>query len=520
VTQTVSVRKPRARVLTPGLHRFFDALAMRMMLASAALALIVVGGFALLVDAMTDLRGAADREATAKEIAVSTLSLEKLVVDLETGLRGFTLTGDKRFLRPWSAARSQLPPQLQSFQRLTRSDPVLARQARELTNLLNVYVQDYSVPLVEIARDSPEAAASPDAVGEGRRRTEEIRRRFTALRSSVDAEARSSAEAAKSGSDLAIRLGITGLGASAVLIMLLALYLTHSIARPAGDVARRARRIARGDFGSRLPERGPGEIGHLTRSFNAMADELAKRRHELDEQNAQLRDSERMKSELISIVSHEVRTPLASMLGFTSVLLQRDVTAEEQRRYLGIIDTQGKRLQALLDDFLYVQRIEEGQLPLAHERFDLRSVVREQVDLYSGTANHPLKLHLPGAPLGVEGDPGRLAHVIGNLLSNALKYSPPGRQVDVSGEARGDVVRVTVRDRGSGIPPEQHAGIFTKFFRGGAADTGIPGTGLGLAFARAVVEAHGGQIAFRSAPGAGSTFWFDVPARPTAAPDG
>jgi signal transduction histidine kinase len=249
-----------------------------------------------------------------------------------------------------------------------------------------------------------------------------------------------------------------------------------------------------------------------------MADELARRRHELDEQNAQLRTSELMKSELISIVSHEVRTPLASMLGFTSVLLQRDVSPAERRRYLGIIDTQGKRLQALLDDFLHVQRIEEGQLPLAHERLDLRTILREQVDLYSaGHEEQPVKLRLPASPLDVEGDSGRLAQVIGNLLSNALKYSPAGRPIDVVGERRGDAVRVTVRDRGQGIPPDQQEGIFTKFFRGGAADTGIPGSGLGLAFARAVVEAHGGRISFQSTPGAGSTFWFELPARPADA---
>jgi signal transduction histidine kinase len=196
------------------------------------------------------------------------------------------------------------------------------------------------------------------------------------------------------------------------------------------------------------------------------------------------------------------------------VLLQRDVSPDERRRYLGIIDTQGKRLQALLDDFLHVQRIEEGQLPLAHERLDLRTILREQVDLYSaGHAEQPLKLRLPAGALYVEGDPGRLAQVIGNLLSNALKYSPAGRPIDVVGEQRGDVVRVSVRDRGQGIPPDQQDGIFTKFFRGGAADTGIPGSGLGLAFARAVVEAHGGRISFRSTPGAGSTFWFELPAR-------
>ena len=111
----------------------------------------------------------------------------------------------------------------------------------------------------------------------------------------------------------------------------------------------------------------------------------------------------------------------------------------------------------------------------------------------------------------MSGDRDRLAQVIGNLLSNAIKYSPDGGRIDVSGSREADVVRVQVRDHGRGIPPAEQPRIFTKFFRGDAGASGIAGTGLGLALAREIVEAHGGRIGFASKVDEGSTFWIELP---------
>ena len=244
-----------------------------------------------------------------------------------------------------------------------------------------------------------------------------------------------------------------------------------------------------------------------------MAERLAEGRRELEAQNQRLRESEQLKSELVSIVSHEVRTPLASVLGFTSLLLQRELDPETRRHYLGIIDAQGRRLAALLDDFLDVQRIEEGRLDLSSDVVDVATVLQEQTQLFTAQSDkHRLELRLARRPLPVHGDADRLAQVVGNLLSNAIKYSPDGGVVEVIGDRADGTVRVSVRDEGLGIPEDQQERIFTKFFRGDAAESGITGTGLGLAFARAVVEAHGGRIRFTSAAGQGSTFWVELPA--------
>ncbi|MDF2751462.1 MAG: signal transduction histidine kinase [Gaiellaceae bacterium] len=228
-----------------------------------------------------------------------------------------------------------------------------------------------------------------------------------------------------------------------------------------------------------------------------------------------------MMSELVSIVSHELRTPLASVLGFTALLLKREFDPPERRHYLGIIDAQARRLAALLEDFLDVQRIEREGVDLAREWVDLGGLLEEQAQLYEEESPlHHLELTLADRPLFVRGDRNRLAQVVGNLLSNAIKYSPDGGTVELGAEREDRTVRVTVRDDGLGIPLDQHDRIFTKFFRGDAGATGITGTGLGLAVSREIVEAHGGRIGFDSRPGAGSTFWIELPlVQDTAVPD-
>jgi len=327
-----------------------------------------------------------------------------------------------------------------------------------------------------------------------------------------NAEAAANRSAANNRYDRAIDLAIAALVLSTLLIILFGLYLARYTARPVRAVATAAGQVAEGDLSVRLEEAGPGEVGALTSSFNRMAGQLERSRDELQEQNVKLRESERLKSELVSIVSHELRTPLASVLGFTSLLLTRDVEPEDQRRYLEIIDSQGRRLSSLLNDFLDVERLEEGQLELARELIDLRAVVGDQTRLFAGqSSKHELDVVMPERPLNVLGDPNRLAQVVANLLSNAIKYSPEGGTVEVVGEQLNGFARVSVRDQGLGIPDELQQRVFAKFFRGNAGASGIQGSGLGLTIARSVVEAHGGRMSFESASGEGSVFWLELP---------
>jgi len=253
---------------------------------------------------------------------------------------------------------------------------------------------------------------------------------------------------------------------------------------------------------TRLPEGGDVLVVHDDTARRSFEEVLA----------AQLED--RMWSDLIASVSHELRTPLTSILGFTQTLLTRQLPDEERERYLRIITEQAHRLELLVGDLLSLRSLEEAGLELQLDELDLREVLEEQAAAFeSQLTQHELHLELPSEPLVVRADRRRVGQVVGNLLSNALKYSPEGGTVSVKAECRNGHFVVSVADEGIGIPEESRHDVFMPFFRveqGTAAD----GTGLGLAISRRIVRRHGGEMDFESTPGKGSTFMFELPGEP------
>jgi signal transduction histidine kinase len=488
-------------------------LARRMWLASSALALLVGAAFTALILAVSAQQEATDREARSKDVTAASLELERLVSDVESNFLSFAVTGSTDSLNAYEAATRKLPAQLATLEALVRDDPDQRENAREIENQIREYAFASLPPLIPILQEvkglSENDATLTQSVNV---QTDEIRRLFSRFRTEEDKLASEAAQDADERTDIAVVVGGVAVGASMALIALFGIVLARSIGGPVRAVADGAGRIAGGELSLRLPEEGPGEVGELTRAFNAMAERLEATHAELEQQNEELRESERGKTELVSIVSHELRTPLASVLGFTALLLKREFDPPTRRHYLGIVDAQARRLAALLEDFLDVQRIEHEGVDLAPEKVDLARLLDEQAQLYAAQSpKHRLAVDLAERPLTVRGDPGRLAQVVGNLLSNAIKYSPEGGTVQLVAARSGDGVRIAVHDEGLGIPEDQQSRIFTKFFRGDAGATGITGTGLGLAVSREIVEAHGGSIGFDSDPGQGTTFWLELP---------
>jgi len=475
-------------------------------------AAVVALAFVVTIATTLSLRKTTSRETHSKDVVSATLEAQTLVVDLETGIRGYVISRKPQFLQPWRQARKSWPATIGHLQGLVSGDNEEERRVQTVEELVAQYETDYAYPVIYIARISPSEAIAQIASAEAKQRVDTIRGQLTRI---LDVEARRSKSRAASARALerdAVGAAVVGLAASALLVLLFGAWIGRAVVRPLQTVTESAAAVAAGDFTTRLDEHGTGEIGVLKQAFNAMTRALEAGRLELMTQNEKLRVSEEAKSDLIAMISHELRTPLASVLGFTTLLLQRDFAPEKRRHYLEIVDTEARRLAALAEDFLDVRLLEEGRLELEFRQVDLVSLVSRQAQLFfAHERNHELVLDLPEGEVMVEGDPDRIAQVAANLLSNAIKYSPEGERVRVALRRRAGTVRLSVSDEGIGIPLEHQERIFEKFFRGGAPAAGIPGTGLGLAVARTIIEAHGGTIGFTSEEGVGTTFWIDLP---------
>ncbi|MDP8924711.1 MAG: ATP-binding protein [Chloroflexota bacterium] len=225
------------------------------------------------------------------------------------------------------------------------------------------------------------------------------------------------------------------------------------------------------------------------------------------------RDLQRTKDELVSVVSHELRTPLASVTGFAELLLMREWSEAERQHFLTVMVDEGRRLTALVNEFLSLQRIESGREPIAARPTDLRPVLERAVAGAGADPARPIILDVIGALPPVRADADRVQQVLSNLLSNARKFSPDGGPVRLEALATDGVVQVSVSDEGLGIPPETLPRLFEKFYRVDCDDhRAIQGTGLGLAIVQSIVQAHRGRIWAESpGPGQGARFSFTLP---------
>ncbi|WP_438447183.1 ATP-binding response regulator [Gorillibacterium sp. sgz5001074] len=219
-----------------------------------------------------------------------------------------------------------------------------------------------------------------------------------------------------------------------------------------------------------------------------------------------------MKNDFISIVSHELRTPMASILGFTEIMMMREVAPDKRTKYLQTVYNEANRLSNLINDFLDIQRIESGKQEYAFQPADLGAQLETITEQWQGKEGHVLRLELPGQPVYAVADPDRLMQVLHNLVSNAIKYSPGAKHVDLSVLEEDGKAVIRIRDYGLGIPEASLPHLFKKFYRvDGAVHRKIKGTGLGLTIVKEIMDAHKGAIHVESKPGEGTAFVLRLP---------
>ncbi|HEU4613264.1 MAG TPA: HAMP domain-containing sensor histidine kinase, partial [Kofleriaceae bacterium] len=273
----------------------------------------------------------------------------------------------------------------------------------------------------------------------------------------------------------------------------LVLWLRRRVIRPLFALADTMKKFGDGDRSLRAAENGPTELREMTQRFNEMADSIAAQRQ--------------AQTAFLGGVAHDLRNPLSALKLAVDVMEpSQPLPPEPQlRRTLAIIGRQIDHLDRMVGDFLDMAKIEAGTLELAVGQHDVRTIVQDAVELFAPSARMRFHVTIPDVPAVILCDPVRIGQAVTNLVSNALKYSPPDEPIDIRVAATEHVVTVEVTDRGVGIPREDQNRIFEPFRRGATRNT-VPGTGLGLANVQRIINAHGGRIEVESVPAVGSTF--------------
>jgi signal transduction histidine kinase len=472
--------------------------------------LLIIAVFVLLVVAIREQRDSANRAIKAQEAISAGNKLEKLAIDLETGVRGYVASGAKPvFLEPYTAARQAYQSQARQLVGLVGDNPGADNTAHQIQSAINDYVNLYSIPMISLARDRIDVARSVIVNGTGPTRIEAIRRQFQQLFNSERAVADRRTKQASSRANTAVWVGIGGLVLGLSSVLILAIYLSRSVVRPVRDVAEGAERVAEGDLSARAPDQRTDELGDLGRAFNTMAASLEHSRDEVVARTAELERSNAELDQFAAVTSHDLKEPLQTVTVFAGLLDRdyRDRLDDSGKTFLDSILAGTDRMRTLIRDLLEYSRVGHGDLQReavpADELLD-----RARDNLAAAIAEKGASLTSDPLPT-VHADAKQLCQVFQNLLSNALKFSDDDvPEVHVSASLFPSEWRFSVRDNGIGIDPRHAERIFQPFARLGASKEG---TGIGLAICQKIVEHHGGKIWVEGRPGSGSIFHFTIP---------
>jgi len=280
----------------------------------------------------------------------------------------------------------------------------------------------------------------------------------------------------------------------------LVFFLSRYIVKPIREISYAAGELSRGNYDWRVQPRTHDEIGELAQSFNKMAEDI------------KLQDS--LRNTFIANVSHELRTPLASTQGFIQGMLDHAIDEADRDKYLEIVLGETKRMNVLISDLLSLAKLESGQFPIELSEFDINELVRRCIIMFEQRIedkNLEVNIQLSEEKMMVWADEDRISQVVTNLVDNAVKFSEESGELKIWTDSVGDKVYVNIADTGEGIPAEEQAYIFERFYKVDKSHSrNKPGTGIGLSLVKRIITQHGEKISVQSEPGKGAAFTFTL----------
>jgi signal transduction histidine kinase len=475
----------------------------RVVAAGVAALLVLVAAFVVILIGVANQRDSIERVQAIDVGLTDANALQRRVVDLETGLRGFVITDEPRFLAPRDQAVKAIPPleRKLSAEVAAHNRPFL----RDLYRAIESYSRGFIDAQLRLAHAGKfDLIAGTIKNGEGKRRLDRIRRMFAGFYAREAVDARAAREAADSASNTMTAISIVAFVLAPLLVGLMVFVVARFLARPLKELSTGAKRLGEGDLSARVRAKGGGEIGVLKRTFNSMAEELQQGQAELEERNKELES-------FSYSVSHDLRAPLRSIDGFSQALVEdfSETLDDQGRDYLRRIRGAAARMAEQIDDLLRLSRVSRSEV--RREPVDFSALAHEVAeDLAEGDPERRVQVEVEEG-LRVDAD-RRLLHIaLENLIGNAWKFTGgenPGR-IEVASEPSEKGRAFLVRDNGAGFDMAYSDKLFGVFQRLHSISE-FDGTGVGLATVQRIVSKHDGQVWAEAEVGQGATFHFTL----------